>query len=904
MLTFGPIGFAAPWLLIALALLPAIWWLLRVTPPAPRRIAFPPLRLLFGLVPKEETPDRTPLWLLLMRLLAATLVILALAQPLLNPSGVTGGGPLILMVDDGWASAKHWEERRQAIADALAQAEREERPVMLLPTAPRAPGEAEPPSGLLTAAEARSLAEALQPRPWPTDREAALDRLEAAELPPGSSVLWISDGLDQAGAPAVAERLAAHGQVTVVADEPIQMPRILLPPEPGPGSLVVRLVRTAPGAAAPVRLRISAEDGSLIAEGEGRFAAGSREAEVALDLPLELRNRIARIAIENEASAAAVALLDESWRRRPVGLVSGAASERAQPLLAGLYYVERALEPFAELRRGSVEDLLRRDLAVLVLDDVGALTDEEAASLGGWVERGGVLLRFAGPHLAENAGADSLLPVRLRVGDRMLGGALSWDKPAHLAAFAEEGPFKGLKVPPEVTVSRQVLAEPTIDLGGKTWARLTDGTPLVTAEKRGEGWVALVHTTANADWSNLALSGLFVDMLRRIVEMSSGVASESPEGALAPIETLDGYGRLGPAASTALPIPSSAFAPSAIAARHPPGYYGAAGSRRALNLGPLVRDAAAMAELPATVTRIGYGRPAERALMPPLLTAALILLMIDMAVSLGLRGHLSRRRAARAAAVLLLALLPAAASGQEAIPPGPDGFALAATTSTKLAYVRTGNTELDRLSEAGLYGLSLVLNRRTAAEELGSLGVDLEADDLAFFPLLYWPIDPAQPALSQQAIRKLNEYMKNGGMVLFDTRDQASGGQGLQRLRELARGLDIPPLVPVPPDHVLTKAFYLIQDFPGRFAGGQLWVEVGNGRVNDGVSSVILGGNDWAGAWATDEAGRPLSAVVPGGEQQRETAYRFGINLVMYALTGNYKADQVHVPAILERLGQ
>jgi hypothetical protein len=385
MLTFGPIGFAAPWLLIALALLPAIWWLLRVTPPAPRRIAFPPLRLLFGLVPKEETPDRTPLWLLLMRLLAAALVILALAQPLLNPSGVTGGGPLILMVDDGWASAKHWEERRQAIADALAQAEREERPVMLLPTAPRAPGEAEPPSGLLTAAEARSLAEALQPRPWPTDREAALDRLEAAELPPGSSVLWISDGLDQAGAPAVAERLAAHGQVTVVADEPIQMPRILLPPEPGPGSLVVRLVRTAPGAAAPVRLRISAEDGSLIAEGEGRFAAGSREAEAALDLPLELRNRIARIAIENEASAAAVALLDESWRRRPVGLVSGTASERAQPLLAGLYYVERALEPFAELRRGSVEDLLRRDLAVLVLDDVGALTDEEAASLGGWV---------------------------------------------------------------------------------------------------------------------------------------------------------------------------------------------------------------------------------------------------------------------------------------------------------------------------------------------------------------------------------------------------------------------------------------------------------------------------------------------------------------------------------------
>jgi hypothetical protein len=111
-------------------------------------------------------------------------------------------------------------------------------------------------------------------------------------------------------------------------------------------------------------------------------------------------------------------------------------------------------------------------------------------------------------------------------------------------------------------------------------------------------------------------------------------------------------------------------------------------------------------------------------------------------------------------------------------------------------------------------------------------------------------------------------------------------------------------LVPVPPDHVLTKAFELIQDFPGRWTGGQLWVEEHDGRVNDGVSSIIVGGNDWAAAWATDDAGRPLYAVVPGGEMQREMAYRFGVNLVMYALTGNYKADQVHVPAILERLGQ
>jgi hypothetical protein len=154
--------------------------------------------------------------------------------------------------------------------------------------------------------------------------------------------------------------------------------------------------------------------------------------------------------------------------------------------------------------------------------------------------------------------------------------------------------------------------------------------------------------------------------------------------------------------------------------------------------------------------------------------------------------------------------------------------------------------------------------------------------------------------------------MKNGGIIVFDTLDQNSAraadvqsvGPGLQRLRDIGHDLDIPPLVPVPPDHVLTRSFYLMQAFPGRWADGQVWVEQGQDRVNDGVSSVIIGGNDWASAWALDDNQRPMFATVPGGERQREMAYRFGVNLVMYALTGNYKSDQVHVPAILERLGQ
>jgi hypothetical protein len=208
-----------------------------------------------------------------------------------------------------------------------------------------------------------------------------------------------------------------------------------------------------------------------------------------------------------------------------------------------------------------------------------------------------------------------------------------------------------------------------------------------------------------------------------------------------------------------------------------------------------------------------------------------------------------------------------------------------------------------------LAGLSDVLNRRTAVDAGEPMAVDIEHDELVFFPLLYWPVVAGEQPPSAQAVERINKFLATGGTILFDTQDQGEAtpfteNETQQRLQQIAAGLEIPTLMPVPPDHVLTKSFYLMQEFPGRWAGGTLWVEPADDEVNDGVASVIVGSNDYAGAWATDGNGQPLHPAVPGGEDQREMAYRFGVNLVMYALTGNYKSDQVHVPAILERLGQ
>jgi hypothetical protein len=905
MLAFGSLAFVSPWLLTALAALPIIWWLLRVTPPAPRLIVFPAIRLLLGLVPREETPARTPLWLILLRIALAALVILAVAHPLLNPQPrLASTGPVLMVIDDGWAAARDWPARQAAASEILAEAEREDRKVVLVTTATVSSDEPAGALAPLRAADARAAVQALLPKPWPADRKAALARLEGAMLPDASTAVWLSDGVSDGNADqALAGYLAHRGSLRYLAAPSSESALMLAPGESTAQDLGVVLRSLPTPAARLFQVRASGEDGRLLARQAVTIEPGAKSAELRLAMPSELRNRVTRIEVEGDQSSGSVLLVDERWRRRPVGIVA-APNSRGQPLLAENYYLERALGPFSEIRRGSATDLLKRELAVLIFADAGPDSPAEEAAVTKWIEDGGLLLRFAGPHLAEQG--DHLLPVRLRHGGgRTIGGALSWEQPAKLAPFEPESPFAGLAVPADVTVSRQVLAEPDLDLASKTWARLADGTPIVTAERRGQGWIVLVHTTANADWSNLALSGLFVEMLRRIDAMSQGV-TEAGDQALAPIETLDGFGRLQRAPPTARPIAAKEMATATVSPRHPPGFYGTADARRALNLSAGMGELEPIENLPAGAERESLTTGREVDLRPPLLTAALLLALIDLLIAYALRGLL-RRRPARLATIILLAVMgvPGAAHAD-------DAFVVKATSELRLAYIRTGNQEVDATSRAGLIGLTATLNRRTAVETAEPLAVDVEQDELVFFPLLYWPVVANQAAPSPKAVERINRYLETGGTILFDTRDandQAPGPLGgaaasAQRMRRLAAGIKMPPLVPIPPDHVLTKSFYLLHDFPGRWNAGSLWVEPVEDRVNDGVSTVVVGGNDWAGAWAVDGQGRPAFPVVPGGEPQREMAMRFGVNLVMYVLTGNYKSDQVHVPAILERLGQ
>lgn len=928
---FGPFILGAPLALVALIALPLIWWILRATPPAPKQAELPSLRLLEGLLEGEETPARTPWWIWLIRTLAVIAAIFGLTQPIYAPGAKQAvdapSGPVLIVIDNGWASAQRWSELINAAEATLDTGDRDGAAHLLL-TAPQVL-DLDPAESLSRADMARRI-NSLDPHPWSTDRADALARLEASGVKP-DRIFYASDGMENDDGAAFAETLAELAPLSVFA-APAKRPFAITRISSETDSVTVTLRRLSTMGEDNAYVSALTLDGAALATGEARFSSGSNEATAEFQLPAAALSRIARFQLTGIPGAGSVWLWDSAERSRRVGLVSTGAI--AQPLLSDMHYIRKALEPFASITEGSIEELVNVSPDAIIMTDMGQIPDADVERLTEWVEEGGALIRFAGPRLA--AQGDDLLPVSLRRASRAFGGALAWDDPQTIDTFTDASPFAGLDVPEDVLIRQQVLARPGPDLSAKTWARLSDGSPLVTAEAREAGTVILFHITAGPGWSDLPYSGTFEQLLRRAIAAGRGEAVTDEEGAYTPVLVLDGFGRLSSAGDQAAPLKAADFKDVTPSESHPPGLYQGPAGTRALNAASRLKPEL-LTNWPATARLLGDAEGTSLRLGGPLLAFAALLLGLDLFIALFVSGRLSRLKtrgpAAAAIAILGIAVIaPTTADAQSryeyqrqadgTFRPaqyGPRIINIPASENTsqkqidaalemRFAYVETGDRQLDEKTRAGLFGLSYVLNSRTSVEPATPHAVNLETDTLDLYPLIYLNIPDNMRPLSEIAVQRLNGYMRAGGALVIDTRAGSEIGSqtDVSKLETLLAGLDAPPLQPVPHNHVLSRSYYIIKDFPGRYADRLLWIEQTggpDGPSGDGVSRLFVGDADWASAWAVDERGRDLYSV-DGGPQQREIARRFGINLAMYVLTGNYKDDQVHIPALLERLGE
>ena len=845
----GSLIFATPWLLAAAALLPALYLLLRLTPPAPRRVRLPSLKLLGE---RDEPPppaSRPPLWLLLLRLGAVTLLLLGLAGPTWKPSGADiAPARLTLVIDNGWVAGSSWPRLRAAALDRLDALRLADTRIAVVPTAAPPggwPGGRPPAPRFVDLGTARATVEALRPWPWATDRATVATRL------PDGAKLWIADGVEGAGAAQL--RRALRGE-TILTLAP-QTPAIRVAGRSG-GGWAAQMVRPE---AAPAEGQLTARDarGSVLARSEFRFDGPTATAR----LPLDPGSQVARLDLD-APSAGAVVLADATTARPRVALVDGARQGDAAPLESGAFYVRRALEPHAEIARLPVETALRDPANLLLLVDAPIAPGPTAQALLRRVRAGAVAVTFAGPRIAENGTAAS--PVPLRAGARALGGVFSWQAPQRIGGYAANGPLARLPMPPEATVARQILGRDDAP-GAMRWAWLADGTPLVSARREGSGLLVLVHTSAAPGWSELPLSGLFEAMLRRLLPLATNPASLdiAADRPLTLDRMLDADGELVPAPIRARIAPAD-WERATASPQTPPGIYRAGDVLRPLNLdlGPAFRftplGTEGLRQATKTSEPVDLGRW--------LIVAALLLVAVDGLVALGLRGALPR--------FAVLALLM--------VEPAP---AEAAQAQVELGYVRTGNPARDRVSADGLASLAKVLRLRTAVAPATPKAVDPGRDSLGRYPMLYWPVLSARP-LPPAVNARVRTYLDRGGLILFDF---VGGNDGGATARAVLGPLGLPQLEELTERHVLARSFYLIRRPPPG-----TWTEAGTAGDGDRVAGVVIGGGDWATAWS-ERSAVPLV--------RREEAWRFGINVVMYALTGTYKADQVHTRTLLDRMG-
>ena len=907
-LMVGPVMFMAPLALLALTGLPILWFILRATPPQPKTADLPSLALFEDLAHKEETPDKTPWWIILLRVLVVLLAILGLARPVWSPPAqpIEGeaNGDVLLMIDDGWISAPDWSERQRAALNVLSGMDLD-RGVYLLPTTTPTADQAL--AERLSVQEARARVRALKPVAWQADYAELTSALSGFEAQTPET-MWITSGHKGTAFEGLVSELQNIGPVSVIPVTPDSLITIdaLATSSKGP---VLSVVRTNSEAEQVFMISGQDENGRSVGSVEGRFGKGESRQDVIFDVPEDVQQAVTSFKVLGQASAGSVWYWEGASRARRVGLVSGSPS--IQPLLTDTYYVKKALSPFATLYEGSIDELIAEDLGAIILTDIGRLSPEDEASLRSWVDDGGVLIRFAGPRMA--AQTDSLIPVQLRRASRAFDSALSWESPQKLAPFPETSPLATAELGSEVYVRRQVLAQPSAELESRTWAKLDDGTPLVTADRLGEGRLILFHVTASPDWSDLPLSGTFVEILRRITLPSRelGALNINAETSLAPRFWLDGFGSVISPASNAKPILPEGLSDLSPSADHPTGVYEGSAASFTLNAGQGF-DPTMVTDWPAGVTVTNARNRAGQGLGGLLLAAAAVLLLIDLIISLLLAGKLSLPSLRKGGAAMVLAsfaglavLTPGDAQAQENVELPQAALEL------RFAYLETEDDELNEQAEAGLRGLSYILFRRTTVEPGQPIGVDFTSTSLDLYPLILVIMPENGLELTDEESRNLAAYMRNGGALIIDTKagGSVSAGRNVdQRLVTLLEGLDLPPLKRVGEDHVLTRSFYLIDGFTGRYPDRPMWIEgssaeSGQTPRGDGISSIFITDADLASAWAINGQFRPMYSV-EGGERNREMAYRTGVNIVMYILTGNYKDDQVHIPSLLERMGE
>ena len=583
-------------------------------------------------------------------------------------------------------------------------------------------------------------------------------------------------------------------------------------------------------------------------------------------------------------------------KKKNIAILSDNEFYKENPLLSPIYYLKKSLNSKHLLTISKIDKVINQNYSTILVPETMKIPNEFESQLKSWLLNGGTLIRFSGEGLVGKK--SDFLPAKDSFGTiRSIDGQLTINKNLYISKFKKNSVFSGLEIPSDITITKQLVFN---DISDEVMiqAKLNDGTPLVSMRNIGKGKIILFHIGASNIWSDLPISSLFPDMLNRVLLFSKHKGSSNLEG-LSLKKEIDGFGNL---IDTKKIVDINTFneikssKPSLII---PPGKYENDQISVLLNLSTNINNL--YVKKSSEYTSISdYSFTNEINLSPMILKILLTMFILDILITIMIKNNINiYKYLSRGNNIIFLLLFPLVFLY----------FQSSTANDTYLAYIKIKSKEINDISENGLNNLKNLLSTRTAISPKGVIGLDLKYDDIFSYPFIYWPLTKNLIQIEKKEVVKINNYMNNGGIIFFDIIGFSRNNLNLKdkkfkAIRDFLSSIEVKNLSILPKDHTLTKSFYLLKKFPGKWDNRILLIENSNLDYKDGVSSIILGFNDWAKAWSLDKNNVPLFPVVPGGERQRELSYRFGINIAMYSLTGNYKSDQIHSKSILDRLSK
>ncbi len=917
------LNFLYPALLWTALALPILWFVFKTIPPHPRLIKLPTARFLKDIETEDSQKDDIPWWLKALRILMMAMIILAAAAPFLAPkTDITiDGEALGIVFDNSWAAAPQLENQKDKALSLILRAEQKGKNIVLIEAIPEHKNLS--PITIVTPADARNRVKHIHAYPWEADHSALLEALKAQQekLTQAKTYHWLGHGYNDGDIEVVSDYIAEKGKV------------IYYKPE---DKKIARTLKSA--------LNKDGRDSYKFMQFDGFYYNDQS------DFKLYLKDRFSTVlsfiglddilnntnedittlwnSIDNDDDAVpsymqlgifkhagAVYYLPAEILKQKVGVLSAhdAVDNEESPLIQSIYYISKAVEGKAPYSIDPLDKLLDWGAKLIIVPEDFVLSQKDIQRLDKWVNDGGTLLRFPPSKQGHGETIDTLIPIELLAEERSIAGRLDWQEPLTLAKIPEDSPLAGIPLDKSLEIKRQVLATPSAKDHAQIWAVASDGTPIISARAQGHGLIILIHTQAKPGWSNMPITGFFVNVLHRIVDISSGARMqiskttdiENPESqSFAPYKLINASGELVAPDQTQAELTIQDIRSKPLSYDFRPGIYHSNNAEYIINLGDKLGPLRLVSAKDIKGTIEGYSTEVNINLQIYFLLAALFLFFCEWLSSALLSGaryklhFVPRFKASILLCALLIGLLTAAPAWAQS----RDDAERA--NSLNLAYVETANPIVNAMAQKGLQYVANAIMQRTALQNVRVTPVNISNDDLAFYPLLYWPIESTP--LGDKAYAKLNDYMNTGGMLFVDIRNGRKLSQSFyaqnQPLSLLSEKLFIPLLKPLPEEHVLRKSYYLLStaNIAGRYDGGDIWLDLGDNsgstaiEDNQHVAAFIIGANDWISLWADESA----------DIYKREKALRFGINLVMYALTGTYKQDQVHTKAILERLEQ